>query len=147
MIIKDNIFLELLMKRNKKNYVKPKLLKMMQVFKISYNWVDTTWFNPDTKNMFIHLYTKEYILIQAWCFFEIRGNSPVKKINILCKTIENNIDGLVQDCSNSSALAMELLQSCTKPSTYNSNFSNIIWNAICNLKTIFNQCIIPLLWN
>ena len=27
------------------------------------------------------------------------------------------IDGLAQDCSNSSALAMELLQSCTKPST------------------------------
>ena len=25
------------------------------------------------------------------------------------------IDVLVQDCSNSSALAMELLQSCTKP--------------------------------
>ena len=30
----------------------------------------------------------------------------------------NYIDGLVQDCSNSSALAMELLQSCTKPSMY-----------------------------
>ena len=29
------------------------------------------------------------------------------------------IDGLVQDCSNSSALAMELLQSCTKPSIWN----------------------------
>ena len=27
-------------------------------------------------------------------------------------------DGLVQDCSNSSALAMELLQSCAKPSTW-----------------------------
>ena len=27
-----------------------------------------------------------------------------------------DIDGLVQDCSNSSALAMELLQSCAKPS-------------------------------
>ena len=26
------------------------------------------------------------------------------------------IDGLVQDCSNSSELAMELLQSCIKPS-------------------------------
>ena len=25
-------------------------------------------------------------------------------------------DGLAQDCSNSSALAMELLQSCTEPS-------------------------------
>ena len=29
----------------------------------------------------------------------------------------NHIDCLVEDCSNSSALAMELLQSCTKPST------------------------------
>ena len=28
------------------------------------------------------------------------------------------IDGLVQDCSNSSALAVELLQSCAKPSIY-----------------------------
>ena len=30
----------------------------------------------------------------------------------------DQIDSLVQDCSNSSALAMELLQSCTKPSRY-----------------------------
>ena len=29
-----------------------------------------------------------------------------------------DFDGLVQDCSNSSASAMELLQSCTKPSIY-----------------------------
>ena len=29
-----------------------------------------------------------------------------------------NIDGLVQDCSISSALAMKLLQSCTKPSVW-----------------------------
>ena len=28
------------------------------------------------------------------------------------------IDGLVQDCSNSSVLAMELVQSCTKPSVW-----------------------------
>ena len=28
------------------------------------------------------------------------------------------INGLVQDCSNSSALAIELLQSCTQPSIY-----------------------------
>ena len=28
----------------------------------------------------------------------------------------HNIDGLAQDCSNSSAKALELLQSCTKPS-------------------------------
>ena len=30
--------------------------------------------------------------------------------------VVKHIDGLVQDCSNSSALAMELLQCCTKPS-------------------------------
>ena len=28
------------------------------------------------------------------------------------------IDDFVQDCSNSSVLVMELLQSCTKPSIY-----------------------------
>ena len=32
--------------------------------------------------------------------------------------LPDDTDGLVQDCSNSSALAMELLQSCIKPWTY-----------------------------
>ena len=32
--------------------------------------------------------------------------------------VRHESNGLVQDCSNSSALAMELLQSCTKPSKY-----------------------------
>ena len=31
--------------------------------------------------------------------------------------MKHQFNGLVQDCSNSSALAMELLQSCTKPSS------------------------------
>ena len=44
------------------------------------------------------------------------------------ETVE--IDGLVQDCSNSSALAVELLQFCTKPSKCNRNF-------IVNLRVIF----------
>ena len=34
------------------------------------------------------------------------------------KNYTRHIDDLMQDCSFSSALAMELLQSCTKPSTY-----------------------------
>ena len=34
------------------------------------------------------------------------------------RTIESNIDDSVQDCSNSIAKALELLQSCTKPSIY-----------------------------
>ena len=32
--------------------------------------------------------------------------------------LQFHIDGLAQDCSNSCALAMELLQSCAKPSTW-----------------------------
>ena len=33
--------------------------------------------------------------------------------------ILEHIDGLVQDCSNSIANALELLQSCTEPLIYN----------------------------
>ena len=35
-------------------------------------------------------------------------------IDLICRS--EKFDGLMQECSNSSALAMELLQSCTKPS-------------------------------
>ena len=35
---------------------------------------------------------------------------------ICCYWVIQHINGLVQDCSNSSANALELLQSCTKPS-------------------------------
>ena len=38
-------------------------------------------------------------------------------------TAPHYIDGLVQDCSNSSALAMGLLQSCTNPSILTSLYS------------------------
>ena len=52
-----------------------------------------------------------------------------------------HIDGLVQDCSNSSAYALELLQSCTKPSIYQSNNMSA-------LKTIWHHLIfIKKLWN
>ena len=40
----------------------------------------------------------------------------------------NGIDGLVQDCSNSSALAMDLLQSNTKPAIFNlSETATYMW--------------------
>ena len=44
-------------------------------------------------------------------------------------------DGLVQDCSNSSALAMELLQSCTKPSIYSQDrYSNCLPEHFCDMS-------------
>ena len=55
--------------------------------------------------------------------FSQLGNNiitPVNSLNILTK---HHIDGLAEDCSNSIANALELLQSCTKPSIVNS-FTN-----------------------
>ena len=48
------------------------------------------------------------------------SNSSVLAIELLQSYIKpsNYVDGLMQDCSNSIALAMELLQSWTKPSKY-----------------------------
>ena len=37
-------------------------------------------------------------------------------------SMPHEIDGLVQDCRNSIANALELLQSCTQPSKYAYNF-------------------------
>ena len=41
-----------------------------------------------------------------------------------------HIDGLVQDCSISSALAMEILQSCTKPLIYLFQYFDLIFNSL-----------------
>ena len=43
--------------------------------------------------------------------------------------ILRDFNGLVQDCSNAIALAMELLQSCTKPSIW-TNSSNELLNLV-----------------
>ena len=45
-----------------------------------------------------------------------------------------DINGFVQDCSNSSALAIELLQSCTNPPIcYKRWFSQEIWLYLCEI--------------
>ena len=63
----------------------------------------------------------------AWAFTQLRdcyssAYSPDMSDDVLTFQLNlmlvGHIGGLVQDCSNSSALAMELLQSCTKPSIY-----------------------------
>ena len=55
-----------------------------------------------------------------------------------------HIDGLVQDCSNSSALAMELLQSCTKPLIWHyKTWSVLVQITACCLMApshYLNQC-------
>ena len=71
-----------------------------------------------------------------WVLKSVRNINPLSPNFVLCHLtqnwlansgfISNYIDGLVQDCSNSSALAMELLQSCTKPSISDSSW--LLWS-------------------
>ena len=80
-----------------------------------------TWSNTDLLS--IHCLINKFEIL-----FEIQfllkkihlQNVASKMIAILprLQCVNQNTDGQVQDCSNSSALAMELLQSCTKPSIY-----------------------------
>ena len=49
----------------------------------------------------------------------------------------HGIDGLVQDCSNSIANAMELLQSCTKPAVL-SFFTILHWAHVADYLVIHN---------
>ena len=48
------------------------------------------------------------------------------------------VDGLAQDCSDSSAIAMELLQSCTKPSMSSCARWFVKWSEGSDEKLIFS---------
>ena len=51
-----------------------------------------------------------------------------------------DIDGLVQDCSNFSALAVELMQFCTKPSIYKpENLTIIAEGTLIYIRLIRNS--------
>ena len=52
----------------------------------------------------------EALLVYKW----LNVHVPI----IMLYWTTHDINDLVQDCGNSSALALELLQSCTKPSIY-----------------------------
>ena len=62
------------------------------------------------------------ILLFAYNFSQIRISGDRKSIDNVFSSVSNSnlgkiyINGSVQDCSNSSANALELLQSCAKPS-------------------------------
>ena len=62
----------------------------------------------------------------------------------IVKSLWHHIDGLAQDCSNSIAKALELLQSCTKPSIWcHWSWSSLPQVMACCLMTLShyqNQC-------
>ena len=78
--------------------------------------------------MCYHLFDGGLLLVPNHGVFDI--DSPVMLLHALYQAteiIKLDIDGLVQDCSISSALAMEILQSCSKSSI------SVTWNRICEL--------------
>ena len=57
-------------------------------------------------------------------------NCSFKWTFTVCRTADpdmKNIDGLMQDCSISSMLEMEIMQSCTKPSIYSLDLYKQVW--------------------
>ena len=75
------------------------------------NVLSNNWFYPYTSGLLHQHYVihTQVSVKQAWRIW----------VNVLHEFTGNDkIDGLVQNCSNSSALVMELLQSCTEPSIW-----------------------------
>ena len=68
--------------------------------------------------MTINAYFRIFLESQSANNFQGPQNYFLARINpeVQPDFTRDNVDGLVEDCSNSSGLAMELLQSCTKPS-------------------------------
>ena len=64
----------------------------------------------------IHILLKSLQFCMQYCVTEPRHNGTWLHFALCCGTCVIWFDRLVQDCSNSSVSAMELLQSCTKPS-------------------------------
>ena len=79
------------------------------------------WINAG--KLLIRTWETNFSEINAFSYNKMHWNMLSAKWRPFCFTLNVltqcqshvHIDGLVQDCSNSSALAMELLLSCTKP--------------------------------
>ena len=73
---------------------------------------------------------------ERWCYIcNIISHWLTQTQNYPCKSSKVHIDDLVQNCSNSSVLAMELLQSCTKPLISHSLPIKVMYECIsCEFK-------------
>ena len=91
----------------------------------------TVLFHPVWFIIFTRMYqfiTNKPLNIVAWCSM-LTKNGLITTYE--CVLHYDDIDGVVQDCSNSSALAMELLQSCTKPSLCTVKLSSFLLATVC----------------
>ena len=99
----------------------------------------------------IHINSSECWIIATWIRIERNlqnnGQYPVSLYKMSWNTY---FDGLVQDCSNSIAHALELLQLCTKPSIW---FGMLLWEVPSSaspyfiLKQGYTLMVKPRHWN
>ena len=90
-------------------------IKCWHIILTAVNMMQFHYINDKAVNCLKHIWNRHPIA-HLWgramgclfCKFKVWSNHLWK--------LQHDIDGLVQDCSISSALAMEILQSCTKPS-------------------------------
>ena len=109
--------------------------------KVSSHYLKQCWLTDNrtpkkTSVKFESIYT--YFLWRKYTWKFIRTNINLIKINEVCHVYlcnlwlhaENYLASLIQShidgCSITNGLAMEILQSCTKPSTFNCRFSLVI---------------------
>ena len=87
--------------------------------------------HSDTKQICMHIW---WVIMHFTCSGKVRIRGIITKLQF---------DGLVQDCSISSALAMEILQSCTKPSISlvcsEIQFRSDVTLPSCRLKSPYNS--------
>ena len=69
-------------------------------------------------------------MVMKWNIFlredKDRFSCPLKRMAADGLTTPDDLDGLLQDCSLSSALAIEFLQSCVNPLIWTRNSSHIV---------------------
>ena len=100
---------------------------------IKHSWVELRWFEapltlsrPLTRSWSYDQNWRSWCPLFRWCHCNSQLECLIhwRPRTRWLTAAENDINGLVQDCSNSSALALELLQSSAKPSI-GQNWTNI----------------------
>ena len=81
-------------------------------------WWDRPTSSPDTFPQWLPPWRRRASPVNMYCVSRDVSHNVSSPVNMYClsRDVSHNvsIEGLVQDCSYSIALAMELLQSCTK---------------------------------
>ena len=89
-----------------------------EIWQISLKYRTTYWISKQNKYSCLHFHNYDISQDHIHDLAQDCGNSSALALELLQSCTKPLIDDLAQDCCNSSALALELPQSCTKPSIW-----------------------------